>query len=92
MAIEQYSGLLARIFVGFPIHFRHPRVPQNQQYGCFAFRYSAGIQSTLDTNGCLFLAACLVFKQQLRSARLKADLTDEVAEEEDEAEEIVENR
>ena len=54
MAIEQYSGLLARIFVGFPIHFRHPRVPQNQQYGCFAFRYSAGIQSTLDTNGCLF--------------------------------------
>ena len=31
------------------------------------------------------------FRQQLRSARLKANLTAEVAEEEDEAEEIVEN-
>ena len=36
-----------------------------------------------------FLATCLIFRQQLRSARLKANLTAEVAEEEDEAEEIV---
>ena len=86
MAIEQYSGLLARIFVGFPIHFRHPWVPQNQQYGRFAFRYSAGIQT-----GVYFLATCLVFRQQLRSARLKANLTAEAAEEEDEAEEIVDS-
>lgn len=42
--------------------------------------------------GVYFLATCLVFRQQLRSARLKADLTAEVAEEEEEAEEIVENR
>ena len=41
--------------------------------------------------GVYFLATCLVFRQQLRSARLKANLTAEVAEEEDEAEEIVEN-
>ena len=41
--------------------------------------------------GVYFLATCLVFRQQLRSARLKANLAAEVAEEEDEAEEIVEN-
>ena len=35
------------------------------------------------------LATCLVFRQQLRSARLKANLTAEVAEEEDEAEELL---
>ena len=38
-----------------------------------------------------FLATCLVFRQQLRSARLKVNLTAEVAEEEDEAEEIVDS-
>ena len=40
--------------------------------------------------GVYFLATCLVFRQQLRSARLKANLTAEVAEEEDEAEELLE--
>ena len=39
--------------------------------------------------GVYFFATCLVFRQQLRSARLKAHLTAEVAEEEDEAEEIL---
>ena len=38
-----------------------------------------------------FLTTCLVFRKQLRSARLKANLTAEVAEEEDEAEEIVDS-
>ena len=33
-----------------------------------------------------FFATCLVFRQQLRSARLKAHLTAEVTEEEDEEE------
>lgn len=41
--------------------------------------------------GVYFLATCLVFRQQLRSARLKANLAAEVAEEEDEAEEIVDS-
>ena len=40
--------------------------------------------------GVYFLATCLVFRLQLRSARLKANLTAEVAEEEDEAEELLE--
>ena len=48
---------------------------------------------TLDTNGCLFSGYLPGFQaSNLRSARLKADLTAEVAEEEEEAEEIVENR
>ena len=40
--------------------------------------------------GVYFLATCLVFRQQLRSARLKANLPAEVAEEEDEADELLE--
>ena len=40
--------------------------------------------------GAYFLATCLVFRLQLRSARLKANLPAEVAEEEDEAEELLE--
>lgn len=39
--------------------------------------------------GIYFLATCLVFRQQLRSARIKANLPAEVAEEEDEAEELI---
>ena len=41
--------------------------------------------------GAYFLATCLVFRLQLRSARLKANLPAEVAEEEDEAEEIIDS-
>ena len=42
--------------------------------------------------GIYFLATYLVFRQQLRSARIKANLPAEVAEEEDEAEELIKNQ
>lgn len=42
--------------------------------------------------GIYFLATCLVFRQQLRSARIKANLPAEVAEEEDETEELIKNQ
>ncbi len=43
-------SLLARFCVGIPIHLRHQRIPQNQQHGSIASRYSTRVQSPLDTD------------------------------------------
>lgn len=92
VAAEQYSSLLAGICLGFPSTFGIRGFLRISSMGASLADILPEFRALWIQTGVYFLATCLVFRQQLRSARLKANLPAEVAEEEDEADELLETK
>ena len=75
--------------MGISIHLWCKRIPSHQQHGRIPSHILPEFRALWIQTGIYFLATCLVFRQQIRSARLNAGLPAEEADVEDEMEEIL---